>query len=87
VLVDDDEFTARSLANFLWVTFTRADPARHVHGIGAFTRDKAWGCTGSLVIDARVKPGHTAALEEDPAVTRRIESLAVRGGPLEGLFS
>jgi 4-hydroxy-3-polyprenylbenzoate decarboxylase len=87
VLVDDDEFTARSLANFLWVTFTRSDPARHVHGIGAFTVDKAWGCTGSIVIDARIKPGQSAALEEDPAVTRRIESLAVRGGALEGLFS
>lgn len=87
VLVDDAEFVARSLANFLWVTFTRADPARDVHGIGAFVRDKAWGCTGSIVIDARTKPGHTAALDEDPAVTRRIESLAVRGGPLEGLLA
>jgi 4-hydroxy-3-polyprenylbenzoate decarboxylase len=43
------------------------------------------GCTGSLVIDARVKPTHAPALE-DAAVTRRIESLAVRGSPLEGLF-
>jgi 4-hydroxy-3-polyprenylbenzoate decarboxylase len=87
VLVDDAEFVARSLANFLWVTFTRADPARHVHGIGAFVRDKAWGCTGSIVIDARTKLGQAPALDEDPAVTRRIESLAVRGGPLEGLLS
>jgi len=86
VLVDDDEFAARSLANFLWVTFTRSDPARHVHGVGAFTKDKSWGCSGSIVIDARIKPGHASALEEDPAVTRRIESLAARGGPLVGLF-
>ncbi len=86
VLADDEEFTARSIATFVWVTFTRSDPARDVHGIGAFTADKAWGCTGSIVIDARVKPGHAPALEEDPAVTRRIESLAVRGGLLEGLI-
>ncbi len=86
VLVDDAPFTARTLANFVWVTFTRSDPARHVHGVGAFARDKAWGCRGSIVIDARMKPGHAAALEEDPAVTRRVESLAVRGGPLAGLF-
>ncbi|HEY1954568.1 MAG TPA: UbiD family decarboxylase [Polyangiaceae bacterium] len=86
VLVDDAEFTARTLANFLWVTFTRSDPARHVHGFGAFVRDKAWGCKGSIVIDARIKPGQAAVLEEDPAVTQRIESLAVRGGPLAGLF-
>ncbi len=87
VLVDDAELTARSLANFLWVTFTRSDPARHVHGVGAFVADKAWGCTGSIVIDARLKPHHAPVLEEDPDVTKRIEALAVRGGPLEGLFS
>lgn len=86
VLADDADFTARTLANFLWVTFTRSDPARNVHGIGAFTADKAWGCTGSVVIDARMKPQHAAPLEEDPAVTARVESLARRGGPLEGLF-
>ncbi len=86
VLVDDEEFAARSIANFVWVTFTRSDPARDVHGIGSFMRDKAWGCSGSIVIDARIKPHHAPPLEEDPDVTKRIESLAVRGGPLEGLF-
>ncbi len=86
VIADDAELTARTLANFLWVTFTRSDPARHVHGVGAFVRDKAWGCTGSIVIDARLKPQHSPVLEEDPAVTARVEALAVRGGPLEGLF-
>ena len=86
VLVDDEEFAARTLANFLWVTFTRSDPARDVHGIGSFVRDKAWGCAGSIVIDARIKPHHAPPLEEDPNVTKRIESLAVRGGPLDGLF-
>jgi 4-hydroxy-3-polyprenylbenzoate decarboxylase len=86
VLADDDEFTARTLANFLWVTFTRSDPARDVHGVGARVVDKSWGCTGSIVIDARIKPGHAPALEDDPAVTRRIESLAASGGPLAGLI-
>jgi 4-hydroxy-3-polyprenylbenzoate decarboxylase len=86
VLVDDEEFTARTIANFVWVTFTRSDPARDVHGIGAFIEDKAWGCRGSIVIDARIKPGHAPALEEDPATTKRIESLTVRGGPLSGLW-
>ncbi len=86
VLTEDEDFASRSLANFVWVTFTRSDPARHVHGVGAFLRDKAWGCTGSIVIDARIKPGHAAPLEDDPKTTRRIESLAVRGGPLAGLF-
>jgi 4-hydroxy-3-polyprenylbenzoate decarboxylase len=86
VVVDDAEFAAASLGNFLWTTFTRSDPARDVHGIDAFTEQKHWGCRGSLVIDARAKPWHAPPLVEDPAVTRRIESLAVRGGPLHGLF-
>jgi 4-hydroxy-3-polyprenylbenzoate decarboxylase len=86
VIADDAEFTARSLANFLWVTFTRSDPARHVDGVGAFVKDKAWGCAGAIIIDARAKAGQAPVLEEDPAVTTRVESLAARGGPLEGLY-
>ncbi len=35
VIVDDSEFTARTLNNFLWVTFTRSNPAADVYGIGA----------------------------------------------------
>ena len=86
VLVDDSEFTAQSLANFLWVTFTRSNPAIDIQGVGAFTAHKGWGCRGSVVIDARVKPHHAPALVEDPAVTARVERLAAPGGPLHGIF-
>jgi 4-hydroxy-3-polyprenylbenzoate decarboxylase len=82
VLVDDSEFTARRLSNWLWVTFTRSNPAADVHGIGSFTRHKHWGCTGPLVIDARIKPQHAPPLEDDPAIARRVEALGVPGGPL-----
>ena len=82
VLVDDSEFTARTLNNWLWVTFTRSNPAADVYGVAAFTRQKHWGCEGSLVIDARIKPHHAPPLEEDPAVSRRVEALAAHGGPL-----
>jgi 4-hydroxy-3-polyprenylbenzoate decarboxylase len=82
VLVDDSDFTARSLNNFLWVTFTRSNPAADINGVGAFTTQKHWGCTGSLVIDARIKPHHAPPLEADPEVSRRVEALAVPGGPL-----
>jgi 4-hydroxy-3-polyprenylbenzoate decarboxylase len=82
VLADDSEFAAYPLKNWLWVTFTRSNPAADVHGIGAFTRQKHWGCTGSLVIDARIKPHHAPALEDDPEVRRRVEALGVPGGPL-----
>lgn len=82
VIVDDSEFTARSLDNFLWVVFTRSDPAADVYGIESFTQNKHYGCRGSLVIDARMKPRHAPPLVEDPAVTRRVDAIAARGGPL-----
>src|SRR5262249_9781878 len=46
VIVDDSDFTARSLNNFLWVTFTRSNPAVDIHGVGAFIENKHWGCRG-----------------------------------------
>ena len=86
VLGDDSAFAARSLNNFLWVTFTRSNPAADVHGVGAFTRQKHWGCEGALVIDARVKPHHAPPLVEDPAVTKRVDALGAPGGPLHGIL-
>ena len=86
VVVDDSAFTAQSLSNWLWVTFTRSDPAADIYGVGAFTRQKHWGCEGSLVIDSRVKPHHAPPLEEDPAVERRVDALGAPGGPLHGII-
>jgi 4-hydroxy-3-polyprenylbenzoate decarboxylase len=85
-LVDDAEFTSRSLSNFLWVTFTRSNPAADIDGIGAFLDQKHWGCCGALVIDARIKPHHAPVLEEDPDTTRRVDALAAPGGPLHGII-
>ena len=86
VVVDDPEFTARTLNNFVWVAFTRSNPAADVYGIGAETRQKHWGCRGSLVIDARIKPQHAPPLVEDPEVTRRVDALGAAGGPLAGII-
>lgn len=85
VLVDDSEFAARSLDNFLWVTFTRSNPALDLDGVGAAIANKHWGCKGSLVIDARTKRQHAPALVEDPAVTARVDALFAKGGPLAGI--
>ena len=86
VLVDDAEFTARTLNNFLWVTFTRSNPAADIGGIGAFIEQKHWGCRGALVIDARRKPHHAPPLVEDPEVTKRVDALAAPGKPLHGVI-
>jgi 4-hydroxy-3-polyprenylbenzoate decarboxylase len=86
VVVDDAAFAAKNLDNFLWTTFTKSNPAADVYGIEAFLRDKHWGCFGALVIDARAKPHHAPPLVEDPAVTKRVDALAARGGPLHGVI-
>jgi 4-hydroxy-3-polyprenylbenzoate decarboxylase len=82
VVVDDAKFTAANLRNFLWATFTRSDPARDIYGVGEFSENKHWGCRGPLVIDARVKPHHAPGLFEDPAVTKKVDALAAKGGSL-----
>ncbi len=81
-LVDDSEFTSRSLQNWLWVTFTRSNPAIDVDGVDASVEGKHWGCRGSLIIDARVKTHHAPPLIEDPETTAKVDALATRGGPL-----
>ena len=86
VVADDSRFTAATLNNFLWVTFTRSDPAADIYGVGASTNCKQWGCSGPLLIDARVKPHHAPPLVEDPEVERRVDRLAAPGGPLHGIY-
>lgn len=86
VIVDDSEFTARTLNNFLWVAFTRSNPAADIYGIGEFCHCKHWGCAGPLVIDARVKPHHAPPLEDDPEIEKRVDALGAPGGPLHGII-
>jgi len=86
VVADDSAFTAADWDNFLWVTFTRSDPATDIYGIGSFTHCKHWGCEGPLVIDARLKSYHAPPLESDPAVEKRVDALGAPGGPLHGII-
>lgn len=85
VLVDDSAFTTATLNNFLWVTFTRANPSHDMYGIDGFIENKHWGCRGPLVIDARVKPHHAPPLIPDAKVTARVDQMFARGGELEKL--
>ena len=82
VVVDDSEFCARTLNNFLWTVFTRSNPASDIDGIGAEVNDKHWGCRGALVIDARIKPHHAPPLVEDPQITERVDRLATQNREL-----
>lgn len=81
-IVDDSEMASASLQNWLWVTFTRSNPATDIYGVASETIHKHWGCRGSLVIDARIKPHHAPPLIEAPEITAKVDARATRGGPL-----
>lgn len=82
LMVDDAEFVSATLNNFLWVTFTRANPSHDIHGVEAFTAFKHWGCRGPLIIDARIKPHHAPPLVSDPTIVKKVDKLFSKGGEL-----
>lgn len=84
IIVDDANFTAANLNNFLWVTFTRSNPSHDMHGINSFYEHKHWGCD-AVVIDARVKPHHAPPLIQDPEVEEKINRFFVNGASLSKL--
>ena len=86
LLVDESSFTATSYDNFLWETFTRSNPSHDIYGIDAFTHNKHWGCSSSLVIDATLKNHHSPKLEEDPKVLHKLKRLATRNKALAPYF-
>jgi 4-hydroxy-3-polyprenylbenzoate decarboxylase len=86
VVCDDARFTAASIDNFVWVTFTRSNPSHDVHGVRSFIEHKHWGCDGPVIIDARSKPHHAPALAKDAAVERRVDRLGAPGGSLHGII-
>lgn len=85
ILCDDAAFTAATLNNFVWVSFTRCNPSHDIHGINQTIQHKHWGCNGPLIIDARIKPHHAPVLEKDPAVEKSIDRLFAKGGSLHGI--
>ncbi|MBX7201754.1 MAG: UbiD family decarboxylase [Bacteroidia bacterium] len=86
VICDDASFTSKSFSNWAWVTFTRSNPSHDIFGVAATTLHKHWGCKGSLLIDARIKPHHAPPLEKDEVVERSVDQLGVPGGPLHGII-
>lgn len=84
VVCDDAEFTSTNLNNFLWVTFTRSNPATDIYGFQSFIQDKHWGCKGPLIIDARIKTHHAPVLEADQKVKEKVDQLCKKGGSLYG---
>jgi len=84
ILCDDSHFVSQTLNNFVWVSFTRANPSHDIYGVDSFTEFKHWGCRGSLIIDARIKPHHAPELVVDPKVAEKVDGYFSSGGPLAG---
>jgi 4-hydroxy-3-polyprenylbenzoate decarboxylase len=85
IICDDAGFVAANLRNFLWTTFTRCNPSHDMYGIDSFTINKHWGCKGSLVFDARLKPHHAPVVEKDVAIEKKIDRLFEKGASLYGV--
>lgn len=86
VICDDASFLAQTLNNFLWVTFTRSNPATDIHGVGTMVQFKHWGCAGPLIIDARKKPHHAPELIPDEKVQRKVREYLGKHAVLKKWF-
>jgi 4-hydroxy-3-polyprenylbenzoate decarboxylase len=60
-LVDNTTFTADNFSNWLWVTFTRSNPANDMYGLNTEHSNKHFSCS-IPIIDARIKPHHAPIL-------------------------
>ena len=61
-LVDNASFVSENFSNWLWVTFTRSNPAHDIYGLDAKNKNKHFSCS-IPIIDARIKPHHAPVLE------------------------
>ncbi len=85
IICDDSSFVAATLNNYVWVTYTRSNPSHDIYGINEFILNKHWGCTGPMIIDARIKPHHAPPVEKDQKVEEKINRLFEKGGSLYGV--
>ncbi|MEZ5047669.1 MAG: UbiD family decarboxylase [Chitinophagaceae bacterium] len=77
VLCDDVDFCKNSFSNFLWVSFTRCNPAMDMYGINANTIYKHWACD-ALIMDSRSKPHHAPPLLKNVEVEKRVDEILTR---------
>ena len=80
----DNSLDTSKLRDFLWLTFTRSDPAKDVFGYHAQIREKHWGCEAPLIVDARIKPHHQKALAIPEDIRNRVEKILEEEHIFEG---
>lgn len=82
-LTENSEFCAQSFDNWLWVTFTRSDPALDIYGVNEKIANKHWACEAPLIVDARLKPKHQKPLSYPNAIIQRAKSILSSEGILQ----
>jgi 4-hydroxy-3-polyprenylbenzoate decarboxylase len=85
ILCDNSDFTAATMNNYLWISYTRCNPSHDIYGVDSFTEHKHWGCNGPMILDARIKPHHAPVLEKDPETEKKIDRLFKKGGCLQSI--
>ena len=70
------------LSDFLWLTFTRSDPAQDIYGLDESICDKHWKCKAPLIIDARIKPHHQKQLTVPTEITVKARQILQDAGVL-----
>jgi 4-hydroxy-3-polyprenylbenzoate decarboxylase len=68
------------LSDFLWLTFTRSDPAQDIYGLDETVENKHWKCKAPLIIDARIKPQHQKQLTIPTEITARAKQILKEAG-------
>ena len=73
VLADDAERTTRSEMNFLWISFTRFDPAADLHAAQVRLAHNHPVFEAPIVLDARMKAGYPEELFCDEPTAERVD--------------
>ena len=74
--------TNNVLSNFLWLTFTRSDPAQDIYGFDETIENKHWKCKAPLIIDARIKPHHQKQLTVPTEIAAKAKQVLKDAGVL-----
>lgn len=80
----DESLRSENLNDFLWLTFTRSDPAQDVYGYHSTMCDKHWKTEAPLIVDARIKPHHMQALTLPEDIKNRAKKILSDEGILRG---
>src|SRR5256714_2351229 len=73
IVLHDDAGVARSVADFLWATWTRFEPAAHIHAAETKVIRHHLSYRLPIVIDARMKPGYPEELKVRPDIAQLVD--------------